>query len=44
MPKISLELVMSMKAWGSSDFRCRRRATACDWDRAARTTHFFSWE
>ena len=43
LPKISLELVTRMKAWGSADFRYTRRATAWDRDRAVSTTHFLSW-
>ena len=42
-PKISLELVTRMKAWGSADFRYSRRATAWDRDRAVSTTHLGSW-
>lgn len=39
LPKISLELVISIKAWGSTPLRYRRRATA--WARlsAVSTTH-----
>ena len=39
LPKISLELVISIKAWGSMPLRYRRRATA--WARlsAVSTTH-----
>ena len=44
LPKISLELVTRIKAWGSVDFRYSRRATAWDRDRAVSTTHFSSWE
>ena len=43
-PKISLELVTRIKAWGSVDLRYTRRATAWDRDRAVSTTHFSSWE
>ena len=43
LPKISLELVTRMKAWGSADFRYSRRATAWDRDRAVSTTHLGSW-
>lgn len=44
LPKISLELVTRMKAWGSADFRYTRSATAWERDSAASTTHFASWE
>lgn len=44
LPKISLELVTRMKAWGSADLRYSRRATAWDRDRAVSTIHFGSWE
>jgi len=43
LPKISLELVTRMKAWGSAVLRYSRRATAWERDRAVSTTHLGSW-